>query len=473
LLSHFAPLLELEPIWLLTPQEELSEPERLFQYLFVDLLLEEHGFQPADLLTWRQNLIAMLTNAGSVEALWWNYIKGRAAEAQAQAASRPSSPWPEQDLYLACRDNNLEFGLYRYNPRTDTWTKERSLGDENAALMPLPDDSGLVISTGVFEPETFILLPDGTEIPISPDAGTISLPAEAVVDPGGRYLLLYHTSPTTFNTVYLDTNSCDGSGCSLIIAAQLPVWSPDGAQVLLWSNGMLQQGENMEGPFTAVASGGVNSHFWRDNNTPGYVAGLGDRVLLVTGNNASPEVWLNAADLISAAPPELQQGSWKIQEVYPTPDTNAFLVSATVRGGQTYHLFLVREDDDNESETVDGLPNPAVYYLTAMPHQPQSLHVSPDGQWLAVPVFKEESSNGQQFIIYNLHVPEQAVQSQLPFSMTTHNLDWSADGRWLARIGDGLLEFIGTAEGTDTYNHYAFYDDLDCRSLAWVGAAQD
>jgi hypothetical protein len=103
-----------------------------------------------------------------------------------------------------------------------------------------------------------------------------------------------------------------------------------------------------------------------------------------------------------------------------------------------------------------------------MPLQPRGLQFSPDGQWLAVPIFDREPTNAELFFFFDLRVPEIVLQSQLPFSMESYNLDWSADSRWLARLGDGFLEFTAPATIDMPYQHYVFPGDLSCTSLAWI-----
>jgi hypothetical protein len=472
LLPHFAPLRELEMVWLLSPQETLTEAELLLQYALVDILVEERDLQPAALLTWRQNLITWLPTAEeSAETVWWKYIYEQAMRAQSTISSTPPYPWPEQNLYLTCQNDEGVSGLYRYVVAADTWTRERILGERSAALLPLPDDNGMVISVGSLpEKETFVLRQDGTEYPISVEPGSVSLPAGAITDPAGRYLQLQYTSnaPNVFRMVYLDVDSCNERGCDLIPADQGAIWSPDGSQLLLWVNGRLQRGSDLNGPWTPVSPSGVHSPFWWRNNIPGYVTGLGDRIMIVPSGSEHSAVWLTVDNLATVAPSEIPEGSWRIQEVYTTPNVATFLISARLRGQPGYHLFLVRDDEDNTGQTVDESTAPTVFYLVGLPRLPVTLSFSPDGHWLAMPIFEGDATDRERFLLYDLRVPERVLESQLPFPTTVHNLDWSADGRWLVRIGDGFLEFTAPVSGEESYWHYTSLDDLSCSSLAWV-----
>ena len=467
LLPHFAPLHELQLTWLLTAPEELTEEEWLLLYALVDLVVEEGGISPAAILTWRTTLVSWLPLDGeTLEERWQRYLYERAETTQAAV---PPFPWPEQDLYLTCRNARNETGLYRYRPATGDWREERTFGQAQVTLLSLPDDSGIVISsTSLPQIEAFVLSSDGVQYAIPVEEGHISLFSAAITGPTGRYLLVAHSTSTTFQTVYLDPGSCDRNGCDLIPAAQGQVWSPDGEQLLFWSNGILSKSSTSDGSPTPVATFGAGSPFWWNNNVPGYITGLGDWVLLVPGNSDHPELWLTINQLVAALPVEPEESSGLIQEIIRTPDPTTFLLTVRLRGQPDTHLFLVRDNNVHLAEPAGQITEPAVFYLARLPSSRPPLPLSPDGRWLALPIYERDSEQGQQFFLYDLHLPESVVQSGLPFPTTGHSLDWSKDGRWLARLGDGLLEFISPTAAPNPYHHYAFLPDLDCNALGWV-----
>ncbi len=393
-------------------------------------------------------------------------------------------PPPEQDIQVYCVEDAGRGGsLYRYDAALDTWTQELS-NRVFAFVMPLPDGSGVVLqeqaSIADEAPTRLVLLQLGTErVLFENSSASTPVRATGQFDPFGRYLLTlsYHDLLTPpFRYGLLDLEQCGSSGCKLRGLAGSPVWSPDGSQTLVYvfesAPDTLVRGDRQGQPVAEIGEG--RAPFWLDDETYGYVRQ--ESTTLITGTSeviiASivddvPRVLLDSASLAAVLPgDEQRQTEYSYVTVNPG-DANLLLItvyaydptSLALGGppsGSVFNLLFDRRSKEIRRQWQSSF-DPTFYTAS----------FSPDGRWLLMDDLDRTRS------MWSIHVYDVnggdaktftfALPANSSYAFPTY--EWSADGRWLAILSDGILHLVAPDHD---YQHSALPDSPGCIFAAWV-----
>jgi hypothetical protein len=97
----------------------------------------------------------------------------------------------------------------------------------------------------------------------------------------------------------------------------------------------------------------------------------------------------------------------------------------------------------------------------------QPFALSPDGRWLIVNVTTPTPANVTP--VWRQYLYDTQTDSLSAFSFDSSFIypeqDWSADGQWLARLGDGFL--LLSAPGYN-YQQVILHPFFDCTNVVWV-----
>jgi hypothetical protein len=375
---------------------------------------------------------------------------------------------PDQEVALYCVEDVRRGGdLRRYHPATGAWQEE--LTDRIfTSLTPLPGDDGLILQEQqevAGQPWSRIILwRDQRQLTV------FDRPPGFVLD----YSLGW-VSPQTHNWLQftvsrdraardadsvdhrlLDLDSCrspDSAYCESVSVTgySYPIWSPDGSRsIVMWTpdgapvlspyvwkdNTLLFQGSGEGRPLKFIGMG--FAPFWLDDTTYGYLSP--DRyartevfTATVAGDGSHVVSW--ADDVLSALPSHERAGQIGIQRVVVNTVNSQWLLietSSTGRGDRDDHAFLFNRRF-REALRLPFAPAYATYDF------------SPDGRWLVVRSFDPKTAGWS----VHLHNIEQNRTEAFTYNdlyvidpATPPPIDWSADGRWLLVLHDGVVHLI-------------------------------
>lgn len=437
-----------------------------------------------------------------------------------QAGNEVPVSTPKQDLQLICTTTN-EGGviglviskLYRYDIRQDTW--EEGYSTPNYLFMnPLPDDEQLMLTEVVADDDSWQtgIWHNGSWQPIIGETGEYSV-SFGQTDPAGTGLIAYVFPPDgrDADIVFVDIGNCNGeNGCNRQTFPGIPVWSPDGSQVIFGDQPSLQlgvlqndlrtilfdssaptyslsfyQGERQtlfsnnnqplsgDRPLEEIAEltyiGEGHAPFWLDENTVAYVGRRDGRfsrpaqklVYTVAGEDA-PQTLLTTDDLLEAYQDQasMERLFWiHYAMVHPT-NPNLLFIAAFGAWDQQAHIFAYERNNDE-----------ARLLMTVGYTANHTLNISPDGRFLVLTGNDvDDPDRRRENVLLQVHDLNSGTTT--PFLTIGTDFapfptyDWSADGHWLAMMLDHNL--IGLYAPQEGALHLIQTKEGRCTSPSWI-----
>jgi hypothetical protein len=450
-------------------------------YSLVDFILEEVAPQssPAQFQRqvnqtpsyWRWQGQFMLDN---FDKEWARYVYQQTDSAQEPA---PPIPWPDQDIQIVCRRQEL----HRYHLLTNTWSQPYTSHNPSSSIRNLAFGDGYIIEErGEEDGQNIMRLTrwhqgEAQNLFESADSDT-KLFFTDLVDPTGRYLVMsayFSRQAQQSELQLLDTHHCTGGKCTLQPIQQWPLWTPDGSHTLLYGNGLRPSGAEYEKWFVPLARGDAGGQvkiklgsaafpFWLDNEVYGYVR-LGDdgEPELVTANiyDDRVRVWLRASDLLAALPENSRPEQLLLWSATANPvNPNEILVVASPeRAWETpSYYFLVQAGD------ISLLFQSADNALNA--YRSGTASFSPDGRLARISLLErlnDKTINRTTRFFHLMNRPSQTISTSEYWA----DLNWSAGGQWLVQTRRDFLLVMAPAHN---YQRLIPYDSDNCHSAMWV-----
>lgn len=391
---------------------------------------------------------------------------------------------PDESFLLSCTtaeigDIDRETPVYRYDIASGEW---EDLIDVEGYLWtsPLPDPATLLMQGYSVDQDMWLtnLWRDNARTLAYETVGGFSV-SFGEADPTGRYLVSYvwDTTLTNPTAVALDLTQCDEEGCEATHLLGLPIWSPDGSQVIMQGNDAalpedvvraggrvfrfgsrsplvesslaLGPGPIIENSRQLTDIGAGYAPFWLDNETYGYIrlvapqapdAYVGQEVVLGSVNSDAVTPILSSTDF----PPILGTTTLRrltLGYVMPHPIARQKLFIYAVNEIQNEGYIILYDLETGQAETRIRLGN-------ILDH---SLGFSDDGRFLTVSSSDQsgQDADEQSGLLY-LHDIEQNQTTQLAMRMPTFfssvNYDWTPDGDWLLIALDQNLLALAAPE---------------------------
>lgn len=416
-----------------------------------------------------------------------------------QSAPQP----PEQELLAACSEGGIAV-VERYDPLGDRWPETPALSGYGFGLLfPLGNDDGMLLTgrePGSSLGQTLLWRPDGQSVLSLADVGgwfyfsrsdgdwrivpgdvapgeTLLVPTDPAEDPQDQYapVRVYDEDGGSRTPALLDLESCaTSSGCRWQLISSVPVWSPDGEQMLVVNGrALLLLGARDSRSWEPVAAG--RSPFWLADDVYGYVT-TGERLVVRRVGETARRTVLDVADLLPFLPDFDRSRPINLAAAVAGPPGSGVLALAVGYEDQpARYLFLLRRPADADLWlTADVEPGELTLLLSDYRIFTNALpSFSPDGRWLVVHT-ADSTESSPQFWLIDARSGEKLVEGSSPGLPGIY--DWSADGRWLARWrGQGVAELLapdGAADG-GVYRRYLqppfrFPNSGECTSLAWI-----
>ncbi len=413
-------------------------------------------------------------------------------------------PWPEQDVALLCvGERGQETLLHRYDPGRQRWSVKEALpvfNDLEAVLggeaillrlLPPPWPAG----TEEDGPMPLFLLPDGRPLNL-PAVISLNEHSASRLEPHGQYLVTSGFNPEQDGPPgyqALNLARCLQARCRWQpLPAGEPQWSPDQAHVIVsnhW-NKSLYLGSVNEWSFVLVGEEGMDP-FWLDNEIYGYFrwidANTGEvwqgrgpgwvsnseavmQLVLATIHDSIPRPLLTFADLMAVLPAGEQlaaldgpvrvfpspAGSGRLLlGVYGRPPYDPFPFASTERpylfevNLENNEISLVSQENQVDIHTVNGRFAAGT--------------VEAEGQ-VAQIFFWQDLASGEMSTLAYYNPYNIKVASLRPVA-EGHDLAWSADGRWLLILVDGVLIFVAPEYD---YRQIIVPPSPGCFAAAWV-----
>jgi hypothetical protein len=431
-------------------------------------LVQGYGFR-----TWIDRLTPHDPALGQneFEEAWRKFVMEQANAAQANAAqanvtqaetARPE--WPAQQLALVCRSFLSRHGLYTVELPGGQLTPLSRVASRIPWGLPLPGDKGMIVFDAAASEsrEPVELWQEGEMLQLN---GELMEADTAAADPQGRYLSVWRAGSegAENEAALLDTQTCGPPGdCPLVPLPGLPVWSPNGDHLLLLDEARgLVMGERESWALEPVDDEAIRSPFWIDDSRYGYVAGDG-RTVRLREMGTSEARTLNIVDMQPVLRGSEEGRNWQFAEILPTAGDN-LLVTLTLPRSQLRHFFLVSDAGGPEQAM-----EPILYAPLHSRLSPDAM-VSSDGRWLFVHLVAGQITDSR-FVLYDLLERETALDISTPYFVASRFNDWSADGRWMARLGRRFVEVMAPAEdgSGELFRHFISTDNLQCSAVAWV-----
>lgn len=483
MVSSLRTLRELDLVWYGTYETPFTPSDRAQLAAFQEFLRRQSGASAAELQRvlvdafgfwgWVQPFLELdvVADRSGLEAAWRDFIFTQANVSQGIPDVRT-----EQALKLICEDEEGQHALYAYDPLLERWTYEHDVRGRAPLLVPTPGDNGVVLfDRHTADPSRLParLVREGKEIPLSGDlAPAYSLPS----DPQGRYMPMWRVAQSGRTVDYallLDLALCEEERrCRQRTLPGLPSWSPDGEQIAVWSpDSSLIILINRD--FSHIQRSAVSSSqlpVWLDDKTLILVADDGRQLFTVAlgsyGLSAvKEETLLHLEPVLQALDRESDGRNWRFAQIYKLPGANAIVGGVTLARSGTRHFFVARFDEAwNLTEIT-----PLTYVPQAVVSSPHAL-ISPDGAWLTMYASPPMILESAHFVMLDLDSGELVLDTLNAPPQSVHAHDWSADGKWLARVGRHHVE-LSTPTGdleNPLLQKYVGSGSLQCESLAWV-----
>jgi hypothetical protein len=403
---------------------------------------------------------------------------------------------PAHEIYFACARTSREATgrgrtqaiLQRYQPRTGAWLPgpDLILPEVESAhtswwSSPLPEYGGLLLYFHFYTfsgaagapPEIRELnyLWQGGEVRLiydsdnnPPDAGVTR--RGAMPGGGGRFFVQYTyetDSGMLANLELVDTAACETGDCPTYSLAGWPAWSPGGSHTLLTD--YRQQLPEPEANLLYLAGAlGQNARLvaeadialWLEDETFAFTINTPESALYVaTVSGGEPQLLLRPVDLEHLLPGDVSSAAGSLRRFLPGHG-DADLLLIWMHAGGDYVVSYRRSS--GEAQLVVAVEEGGEMH---------GMSLSPDGRWLAVTQWQEQSSAFPgQIYLHDLSGRLEAVvianSSYFPGAAS-----WSPDGRWLLTLNDhGVLTLYAPA---DDYRFVQVLDQEDCRYATWAG----
>lgn len=424
---------------------------------------------------------------------WSAFVWEKAREAQSVAEPLPAEQLPQQDIVAMCGDGDTAMDLYRYSLPSAQWTREIDAGVEFAALQPLPDGDGYIV-TGQYPDQDFdaglvTYLKRGQEAPFTisqaEPPGVALLPWN-VRDPQGTRMLVWLLSEQSDggglpNVALIDPQTCTPNGCPVQPLPGMPIWSPEGRLGLVLD---IAEGKPLYLPEdkTEWQSLGEESAiwpFWLDDETVGYVRQevMGNRHTLMALDLATDErrEIITSDDLADAAGPSHRGESFRISLVRLDPSRPGSLLITAVGASNPprSHLFTTSLSDE-----VPALSSasPRLRLLETFAGTVETEFwtgsLASNDRYLLLPVHNYAERTESRTYVYDFQAQEIVLSTvgglgDYPLSGEGH---WSADGRWLVRSLEQSIDIIapGLTRDEQPFRRLIFHDFDRCQVATWV-----
>ncbi|HET7090724.1 MAG TPA: hypothetical protein VFL17_18985 [Anaerolineae bacterium] len=406
---------------------------------------------------------------------------------------------PDQEIALYCVEDVQRGGdLRRYDPSTalragpatGSWHEE--LSDRIfTSLTPLPDDGGVILQEQqevAGQPWSRIILwRDQKQLTVfdRPPGFVLDYSLGWVSSQSHNWLRFTVGPDRAARDAHfvdhrlLDLDSCrapDSAYCESVSVTgySYPVWSPDGSRsIVMWTpdrapvlspyvwkeNTLLFQGSGEGRPLKFIGMG--FAPFWLDDTTYGYISPgryspTEVFTATVAGDGSHVVSW--ADDVRSALPSNERTRQIGIQRVVVNPVDSQWLLIETSSAGlgdQDDHAFFFNRRF-RDARRLPFAPAYATYDF------------SPDGRWLVVRSFDPKTAAWPVYV----HDIEQNQTQTFTYDdpywadpATPPPIDWSADGRWLLVLHDGVVHLIAPDHD---YRRIIVPESPGCVFAAWI-----
>jgi hypothetical protein len=217
------------------------------------------------------------------------------------------------------------------------------------------------------------------------------------------------------------------------------------------------------------------SPFWLDNQSYGTISSDGRTITVADSGDGGGSPLLDTNDLAAVLPRGVPRSPLRINAVMADPAGQRFLLilASDIPNARYLTFLLTKRDAARSWREVDlGLDS-----LTLLPldparyvHLPKSYLVE-SGRWLALTTFEPRSAvNSRTHLVFVDLVNQSVVASFSADAVTPFQAnDRSADGRWIAQLGDAMLYLVGpAAPGAPLPVLHLVPLERPCQAIAWV-----
>lgn len=400
--------------------------------------------------------LAAVTDDAAGPALamgWHSYLYEHTADDEPQTAPQ----MPDEDLLLLCDAQGAGRRLMRFDPRTETFSREIDrppfVMDTARAVLSLAPPDG-VFFAGHEEGALQIWRWQNGQQRLIWDSG----PPDSTryrfegASPGGHFIVVEVNDPQRLLPNYrvAEVESCLNEGCNWRQTVYRPTWSPDdryaihatpqGNMLYLAEIGVRTQS------FWYMDVGGAP--VWLGPNTFAYVkqrAGELSAVVLTAVDKRQVQTLVDVTDLRPQLPPGAIVAPGVGLARHPADGQVLFVALQTVRSDQptSTYVFLARRD-------TGQLFN----LFSAANADPQSLSVSPAGRWLAL-------ATEEGLLLYDLVMDRGGIYSE---GLQQIGPLWSPNGDWLFSGSEGRYTMI--APGKEVREMQA--EVVSCEAAVWL-----
>lgn len=395
----------------------------------------------------------------------------------AEQTTLPLDTRPEQDLAVMCH-NPLRM-IYRYSFAINEWQEEYSLAYSSlAAVGPLPDDSGYLLTTVAESPFSFVsqIVQNGQEYVVSntdsPYHFYASIPE--LPHPAGdkMHVVFSEQNGPLLGYATLDYASCLLGSCDWQLLAGLPAWSPTGDYYLanIYANNVPLTLNVVGGMEPTLLGQGANP-FWLDEETFGHFVGLAGSytgIRLATVDNLEPVVLLRSDEVVGVVPARDTTPFFTLIDVIPIPNHDAAILLA--QDNQATYFFRLEKSDADLSwrESAESGRVHLTWLHTLSDYVPTSFYTPyfPSEQQLALQTQALANEGIQQYLLLDWQTGTVTLlpPTRHPYSLPALG-DWSADGKWFARPG---IDFIHVLSPNTPYQQHIFPPGDDCTTFFWL-----
>lgn len=487
-LLNFSPfnLNPLERLWLTGTPVNPDNPEVKTARAFVDFMQNHSGLTAGELLVrlneadrfwdWVVTIPGLPTEMEPLTRVWQEHVY-----LLSQASLQYHPALPDQDLLTVCTDLFGDSSLYRYDIEKNQAILLQEAQADSLFAVTLPNDNGFIAMKSAETLGVSYLYQNGQTTILS-DAEQFFYPTPIGI-PAGRNLVLgaiLNQMGGLNGFAFVDGDNCDPAGCDYQFVDGLPTWSPNGLQYLLLTldENSLVTWPTADGP---QPLGQGFATFWFDNESYGYLSPDNvttpetERSLMVASTaNHTPRRLLAATDLQSFLPADDISSYLRFTAamIHPAdPQTLLLLANSTANLGRAY-LFALHRPDTTQSWADLTVESLQIERLQSWPIQlldffPLSLSTTYN-QWLTLALGDTDNT---YLTLYDLQSQQTILQTPVNFSFAFNiGIDWSKDGQWFVRPGEGFLDLVMPAYpgGPAPYHQLIFHNLGQCSLALWV-----
>lgn len=491
-LINFSPfnLDSLERLWLTGTLVSLDTTEAKTARAFVDFMQNRSGLTAGELLSrlnqasrlndWVATISDLPTQMDQLTRAWQEYVY-----LLSQASLQNYPPLPDQDLLALCMDSSGNNRFYRYNMNENRAVILQEVGESSFYVVTLPNDNGFItVTVGEDSTNVSSLYQDGQIIILS-DEERFFYPLPISTPPGRNLVLggILNQTSGLEAFAFVDGDHCDPAGCDYQLLDGLPTWSPNSLQYLLliFGEGPLISWPTADG---SQAIGQGFGTFWFDNESYGYFSfddvtapDIERKLVVASVSDHIPRPLLTSNDLQPFLPADDDSSYLHFVSAIMNPldpQTLLLLVSATTNLERSY-LFALRRLDNSQAWSDLTAQSLQIEQLQSWPFQIVDYSPFPllttHGQWLFFLLNRMDDGNGY-LVAYDLQSQQTVLQTATNLSFGFDiGIDWSADGQWFVRPGEGFLDLVMLAPpgGDPTPYHQLIFHDLGhCSTALWI-----